>query len=360
MLRVHGVTRRRLPIMALAGVSLVSGVLTGLLRVGWDVAAPGRATVLDHGALMVVGFLGTVIGLERAVALGRVWVYAGPILTGAGALAPVAGAPTFVAPAMSTAGSLVLVAALGTVLRARPALFVATMTAAAGCWAIGCVLWLAGAPSAVYVSWWATFLVLTIAAERLELTRMLPVAPGSHGAFVAIAALLAVATAAGGAGDAAAARTTGIALVLLAIWLARYDVARRTVRRPGLPRFTAVCLLSGYVWLAAAGILLLWFGAVLVGPARDAVLHALFLGFVFAMIFGHAPIVFPAVLDVSIPFRRRFYAHLVLLHASVLARIAADVATLPTVRQWAALANAAAIAVFFLNTAGVVGRRQAS
>lgn len=345
--------------MAVALVALASGIATGLGRIGWSVASPGHASPLDHGPLMIAGFLGTLIGLERAVALGRTWVYAAPIASAAGVVARLAGAPPIVAPAAATLGSAVLVAALATVVIARPALFLAVMTCAAACWTVGNLLWLGGAPSPSYVSWWASFLVLTIAAERLELTRLLPAARGSRESFVAITALLLLAVAVGGVGGTSSAPATGVALALLAAWLGRYDVARRTVRQHGLPRFTAVCLLAGYVWLAVAGALLVWTGAVAAGPSYDAVLHALFLGFVFSMIFGHAPIVFPAVLGVTIPFRPAFYAHLALLHASVLARVTADVAAAPTLRQWAALLNATAIALFFANTIAAVvrGRR---
>ena len=49
------------------------------------------ALVAFHGPLMVGGFLGTVIGLERAVALGRGWAYVAPLATALGAVALVAG-----------------------------------------------------------------------------------------------------------------------------------------------------------------------------------------------------------------------------------------------------------------------------
>ena len=52
----------------------------------------------------------------------------------------------------------------------------------------------------------------------------------------------------------------------------RHDVARRTVRQSGLTRFTAVCLLSGYFWLAVSGVLAVYFGTVLAGAAYDAIL----------------------------------------------------------------------------------------
>jgi metal-sulfur cluster biosynthetic enzyme len=54
-----------------------------------------------------------------------------------------------------------------------------------------------------------------------------------------------------------------------------------------------------------------------VGPQYDATLHAFFLGFVFAMIFAHAPIIFPAVLGARMAYRPLFYAHVVLLQLTL-------------------------------------------
>ena len=53
-------------------------------------------------------------------------------------------------------------------------------------------------------------------------------------------------------------------------------------------------------------------------------MHALALGFVFSMVFGHAPIIVPAVLRVAVPYSPAFYAPLALLHLSLLVRIAGD------------------------------------
>jgi hypothetical protein len=50
-----------------------------------------------HGPVMVMGFLGTLIGLERAVAYGRRWAFAAPGPTGLGAVALLAGLPTTLA-----------------------------------------------------------------------------------------------------------------------------------------------------------------------------------------------------------------------------------------------------------------------
>ncbi|MHB8731149.1 MAG: hypothetical protein ACYDAB_05100 [bacterium] len=67
----------------------------------------------------------------------------------------------------------------------------------------------------------------------------------------------------------AGARLEGLGMLGVALWLLRFDIARYTVRQAGLPRFIAVSLLSGYVWLAASGILWMLFGgAIAAGPPR--------------------------------------------------------------------------------------------
>jgi hypothetical protein len=116
-------------------------------------------------------------------------------------------------------------------------------------------------------------------------------------------------------------RIAGVGLVAQAAWLARYDVARRTVRTGGVTRFMASALLAGYVWLACAGALWTATAALSDGPAYDASLHAVFLGFVMSMVFAHAPVTVPAVLRMQLPFTRGFYGHLALLHLSLALRL---------------------------------------
>lgn len=74
------VTRRalRFPLLALGAVGLFWGIWVGLARMGAAPVLPPQS-LMDHGALMVGGFLGTVISLERAVAHGRAWGYLGPL-----------------------------------------------------------------------------------------------------------------------------------------------------------------------------------------------------------------------------------------------------------------------------------------
>jgi hypothetical protein len=69
------------------------------------------------------------------------------------------------------------------------------------------------------------------------------------------------------------------------------------------------------------------------------------------MIFGHAPIVFPAVLGKALPYRSTFYVHLAILHASVALRLAGDVVEdLARYRAWGGLLNGIALFVFVANS----------
>ena len=339
----------RLPLLILGFASLIVGVGAGLLRLGWAVPRPAADLAAFHGPLMVCGFFGTVIALERAVALGRGWAYFGPLSAGAGGLALILGAPLGAAQALLALGSAVLLAGSASVFLRQRALFTFTLAAGAASWLAGNLLWLAGLSVHQAVPWWIGFLVLTIAGERLELSRFLPPSPTAQRIFVAVLAGQTF-------GMALSAHLLGAALLALAAWLLRQDIARRTVKESGLTRFIAVCLLSGYVWLALAGAIMLAAGLTPGSFAYDAALHALMLGFVFSLVFGHAPIIFPAVLRVAVPYHPGFYAPLALLHLSLLLRLAGDAADAPGWRSLGGLLNAAALALFILGTIAAVVR----
>ena len=90
------------------------------------------------------------------------------------------------------------------------------------------------------------------------------------------------------------------------------------------------------------------------GPRYDAVLHTVFLGFVFSMIFGHAPIILPAVLTSIHEYRSIFYTHWALLHLSLIVRVIGDVAGWFAVRQWGGMFNVIALLLFLFNTGRAV------
>jgi hypothetical protein len=240
-----------------------------------------------------------------------------------------------------------------TIFRRQPSLFVFTMVAGTACWLVGNLGWLAGAAIFRVVFWWVAFVVLTIAGERLELNRLLRPTTMSRALFVLGGAVLILGAALLPAAPAAGARTLGTGLIAISGWLARNDVARRTIRQHDLTRYIAACLLAGYAWLAVAGFLLLTTAATSPGTLYDAILHSIFVGFVVSMIFGHAPIVFPAVLGVPLRYRSIFYAHLVVLHVATAMRVVGDLnQELGRLRAWGALGNAAAIALFVVTTVG--------
>lgn len=347
----------RLPLLILGFISLGLGVGAGLARLGWQFPLPAPELALVHGPLMVSGFFGTVISLERAVALGRRWAYAGPLLAGLGGAALIAGAPMPAGPALLALGSLVLLAGSAAVYRRQRAVFTATLVLGAASWSVGNLLWLAGWPVQVAVPWWAGFLVLTIAGERLELSRLMPPSRRANALFLVGVIIFLTGVAATGPWPAAGGVILSAALMVLVVWLVRHDIARRTVRGAGLTRFIAVCLLSGYAWLGVGGIIGLFADNLLAGTlARDAFLHALFLGFVFSMVFGHAPLIFPAVTRFAVPYHPMFYLHLAALHLSLAVRVIGDLTGLGELRALGGAANGIAILLFVLNTVSAAVR----
>ena len=265
----------------------------------------------------------------------------------AGAATLVAGGPVPIAAALITAGSAILVSIYAAVWWRHPSLFILTMGAGAVMWLGGNLRWLTGAAILRVVLWWITFLVLTIAGERLELSRVLRLTSADRNLFA-----LSIAAVVGGAAIAVEWPETGIrvlggGLVATSIWLLRHDVARRTIRQTGLTRFMAVCLLSGYGWLLAGGVMAIVSGVSTTGPIYDAILHSVFLGFVISMVFAHAPLIFPAVVGVPVPYRARFFAHVVVLHVSLVFRVVGDlVEALGRWRVWGGMLNALAMVLF--------------
>ena len=62
-------SKARFPLMALGLLALLTALWGGLVRLGWAWPLPWPTLFIAHGPLMVCGFLGTLIGVERAVAL---------------------------------------------------------------------------------------------------------------------------------------------------------------------------------------------------------------------------------------------------------------------------------------------------
>ncbi len=351
--------RYRLPFMLAAVLALATGLWAGLARLGWVIPplAPHHPTA--HGPLMLGGFLGALIGLERAVALGRWWGFLTPALAAASTVWTLFSPDWRPAAWLLTAAGIAACAVFIEMLRRRDDLATRTMALGVAAWFLGNLQWAMSGMVLIAVPWWGAFLVLTIMGERLELARVLAPPRRARVAFILCLVLLLGGLLAAYAAHGLGMRAFGAGLVALAAWGLRWDLARKTLGASPRHRFTGLTILGGYFWLAVSGGLMLIGGGRLGGLPWDAALHALFLGFVFSMIFAHAPIVASVVLGRDLGYSPAFYVHVALLHLSLLLRAGADLAGSTDGRAFGSLLNMVAIAVFLLNTlrAAVMGSK---
>ncbi len=332
-------------LLVFAFLNLVTGMLSGLGRLGWQIPLPD--SYAHHGAIMVGGFLGTLIALEKVIPLKRPILFTGPLFSAASVVVFL-NDEFRAAVVMQLIAGLVFALAYATYLRAQYSQELVLALLGVVCWVVGSVLlfWKQFYPQVF--PWYMGFLVFTIVAERLELSRFLPVTRrqknwllGSLGLF-----LVSLLVPFHGAGKLMA----GVSLLSTGTWLLRYDVIRITLRKEGLTRFTAIALLSGYIALLTEGCLL-----VFIGPAQafgyDMLVHTFFLGFVFSMIFAHGPIILPGVLGLSAkPYHSLFYVPLIILLLSLGVRLAADSFLLPlAVRMWSGWLSLGAILLYFIS-----------
>lgn len=340
-----------LPFLLLAILALLAALWAGLMRLGWQLPALTPSLALAHGPLMISGFLGTLITLERAVAIKQKWMYLPPLLAGLGWLVAVLIRTLPLGPILLTLASLGGVAILIEMTRREFALHTMTMLLGMLAWLIGNLFWLLGWQIFQVVFFWQGFLVLTIAGERLELSRVLRPSRQQQIMFGTIIFIYLTGIITTIFDVQIGTRLNGAALILIALWSLRNDIAWRNIEHKlPLTRYIAWCLVLGFVWLGIGGGLNLIFGAQVAGPRYDAALHVVFIGFVISMIFGHAPIIFPAILGVPINFQPAFYIQLILLHVSLALRVIADYANWHTVRMWSGLLNEVAILLFIVMT----------
>ncbi len=342
------------PFILLGAASLLLALWAGLARIPF-VLPVGMELSMLHGPLMVGGFLGTVIAVERASAIGKTWAWVGPALTGLGTIAMLSHLAKGDLPGAYKTGAMLFslggvfyAAVFGLIIKRQPTLFNWVMGLGALFFVAGNAMLSFGHPVYQVVPLWGAYLVLTITGERLELNRMLAPKPGDKVLFF-VALLLCVAGVITGLFiPVLGSRLWGVGLMVMAGWLLWRDIARKVIKIPGVTRFTAISLLSGYVWLFLSGGLNMGFPAQVAGFAYDGVWHALFVGFVMTMIFGHAPIIVPALTGMLVRWRPTFYVPLVLLHISLLMRMHGDMSGTVLMRRLGGAVNVVAILLFLV------------
>lgn len=344
-----------------AGLSMLAGTAAALHLLGLGGPHVAERWAAVHGPLMVLAFVGTVVALERAVALRSRWGYSSPALLGAGGLLLLSPAAPAVGRVALLAGTLALLGVSAGLWRRAAALPLAVQQLGAVCGTMAAALWVADAAVPFLAPWLVGFLVLTVLGERLELGAVgrAVAGPGGVGTdrlATVLAAAYVVAASAALAVPGPGYVVLGAVLLALVATVARDDVARRTVRASGQTRFMAVAMLAGYAWLLVAGGVWLVAGPAWQGPAYDAVLHAVFLGFVLSMVMAHAPVILPAVVRRPLPYRPAFYGPLVLLHASLVVRVlVGDAWGVPEAVLVGGVLNVVALLAFVaLAAAGVV------
>ncbi|MFT3942348.1 MAG: hypothetical protein QM705_00790 [Ancrocorticia sp.] len=343
----------RVLVLALAAVSILSGLSAGLLRLGvWSpLAIPGLAA--NHGPLMVLGFVSTAIGLERAVALRRAWAGLAPLGTACGALAILAGAPLAVSGGFFLLGTGTLTCIYVAVYQRQSAIAVLVQGLGAAAALASALAYTRGLLPEDIVLWWVAFLLLTIIGERLELARIAFLGRGGEESIL-WAALLLMTTTAWASLSPLAARSVGISIALIIALTVSQDVARRTIRANGAPRFMAAAMLAGYCWALVCALVLLvsedWKG----DGHYDVVVHTIMLGFVISMILAHAPVIVPALVHRALPYHRVMWVPLGLLHASLAMRVAGGLTDTLVARNVGGVLGVIAILTFLLTTVTLV------
>lgn len=346
--------RGRLVLMLAGGASLLIGLDAALLRLAvWAPVDSPRAADL-HGLIMVLGFLGTLISLERAQSLGQGWAYLAPALYGLGGLALVSPAPVELGMLLLVeAGVLFVVLYLALYRRAPRPLVAVQVLSAVHALGGAVVALLIDIPTAL--PWLFAFVVLTIAAERAELAH-LEMGPKADQVLLGLAGvltltvLLALTT---DFGD----RLLGAVIAWAALWLLRHDVVRRQLRLHGQHRYIATALLVGYLHLILAGTLLVVFGLPGWTGSYDVVVHGVFLGFAMSMVMAHAPVILPAVLGRDLPYHPVMWLGLGVLQFGLVIRFVGSLSSMTHLWQVGGVITVIALLIFLLTSLILVIRK---
>ncbi len=332
-------------LLLLGALGLLAGLYAGFNRLGLWVGGGQMITPLMHGPLMINAFLGTLIGLERAAALQTKWAYGAPLFFAIGTVLLIffQGIGTLY---LYVVASIFFLAIMFVLYRMQPMIYHIIMVLGGLCLLVGNVLLFLHDPIFNLVVWWFGFLLLTIFAERLELNRILRPPELAQQIFLALSIIWIAGIIITYFHRYAGWIIASAALIVQAVWLFKYDVARRTIRAEGWTRYSAICLLTGYVWLILAGIFGLGYGLPKAGFLYDAQLHMIFLGFVFSMIFAHSSVIIPSLSGKLVPYSSYFYVPLIFLHGFLLIRVIGDIAVLPMVRGISGYGNILAILLF--------------
>jgi hypothetical protein len=322
--------------LPLAILFLLLGIMAGLERGGLHHLNLGlhQSLATLHYVIFFSGFFGTLLSVESAVGQGKKWL--------------------FLIPATILIGTLLYITygiwyifVLGAAIFSIPSIMVFVQRKNYITFVIPCILFFLGAIFNVMNFYYSSalaylyFITLYILAERLELAKIVGAGKGAFWNLVASELVILFAIVLSIYNLQLAIRLSGLTTLILAIWFWFNDLARKAIRTREPAKYSALAMLIGYIWLALGNTLFIVDASTFWGES----IHSVTLGFVFSMVFAHAPIIFPNVAKVKFNFSRTLYIPLFLLHFSVLLRVVSHF--LPNAKPIALYLNFISIIFFF-------------
>lgn len=333
----------KLSFMLLVLGSLVTGIFTGWFRLGFDL--PVSRIYLHHGVIMTGSFLGTVILIERISTMKKRWLFLFPLVN-------VSSIVFFFLGYRELAFSSILIGSAGLfcvfwrINLLHDNLPNRIMWLGSFAWLIGNAMLLFYENYAMSIMWWIAFLLITISGERMELIKFLPIKNFQKIILIGLITIFIISCIIpfhfGGQ------ILSGLSMLLIAIWFLRYDMIRKSIKLSGLHRFSASALAAGFIWLGISGLLFTMNYQTAI--SYDALIHTFFIGFIFSMIFAHAPIILPGVAGLSFrPFHPTLYIWMILLQISLVLRVIAGLFEYSELKAAAGFTNGIIILLFFIN-----------
>ncbi len=367
----------RFVILLFAGIAAIAGTVAALSRSNLPTII-NRAPLADaHGAIMVFGFLGTAISMERSVAFRAgsaskpKWGFIAPILSALGVFVFMGEMLRIVPmpavwqlyPATLWALSMLMLSAvyIGIWFRQHSmSVIIQVMGSFVGF--CGAALWARGINASILAPWWMVFLTLTIVGERLELSHATVldghVEPTLLSATIAIVLSLPIQLMMPSIGFVCFGLSMGVLLVTMLI----NDTARRTWNKPRLTGFMGTCMLVGYVWAILAS--LVWVFAPNGGTDywADFSIHALAIGFVLSMVAAHVCVIVPAIVRRPMPYHWVIWIPWGILQLGLLLRFIGTVQTVTLLWQVGDAINVAGVLCLMICIVGltIYGSRKAA
>ncbi len=335
-------------ILPLAILSLILGVYSGWIRIGWQMSH-SFVPIGHHGVIMTGSFLGTLICLERAVVMKAKWPMVLPVIMAASL-------PALLFENINLAYLLLILGSFGYLIISLQ--FVATFKNTSDYLLLIGALFQLCANIILFITYsypmafagWMLFLIFTIVGERLNLTRFLPTTKSDRIELYAWLFFLVLSTAFYHFGSAI---LVGLCFMGLAQWLLRNDIAIKNSTKTGSYKFLGYSLISAYLWLVITGIVSFQKQG---NPfLYDAILHSFFIGFAFNMIMAHAPIIFPGIIKINVkPHHSILFVWLGLLNISLLLRVIGDFAQNGTLRKTGGIINGFSILAYLFSVAFLI------